>query len=445
MRATERPNLAFTPGTRVVEGRRESLVLDTVSRRWLRISTPGLEAVRLLMEGRPSPDGPEPAAVEKALEVFVEQGFVRRTGESWTPPPPLEPGPRALHLHVTQHCNLACETCFVAEFLRRAPDRMSLADIERLFEVAVSAGFSRVTLTGGEPFLRRDLLEILRSARRRFSLVAVTTNGTALTERTARPLAGLVDRINVSIDGATAEVHDRIRGPGAFERTLRGLRTLAAAGFPMHRVSLNPTVTRLNHRDLERVLDVAASFGADAAFGFFMPTGRGLCNRDRLTLGCRAMADLCERAADRRKERFGAGPWNEDPEMTFTRVRPDCAIDTVLAIQADGSVFPCPNLIQPEHRLGNVLETDDEGLAELLSPHFPGKQPFRERVVDRVPACRRCEARDFCGGGCMANAYMAAGELYGRDPYCGFYRLMWQRHGPLRGEYAAAGPEGGSA
>lgn len=439
-RASGTPDLEFGPDTHIVAAKRESLVVDTGSRRWVRISTPGLVAIRRRLEGRPVVDGPEGTTIDKAVDLLAEHGFLRPADGRWTAPQRPAHGPRSLHLHVTQNCNLSCETCFVADFLRTGPDRMTLADIVRLFDAAAAAGIRNATITGGEPFLRRDLHDILSEARGRFRLLALTTNGTAFTDRTARPLAGLVDWINVSIDGATAEVHDAIRGPGAFERTLRGLRTLAEAGFPMNRVSLNPTVTKLNHEGLEKVIDVAETFGATVAFGFFMPTGRGLCNRDRLTLGSRAMADLCERAADLRKEKLGIGP-GEDREMTFPRVRTDCAIDTIVAVQADGSVFPCPNLNQPEHRLGNVVDADDAHLAELLAPGFEGKRIFCERVVDRVPGCRKCEARHFCGGGCMANAYMATGDLNGRDPYCGFYRLMWRRHGPLQGEYAAATSE----
>jgi radical SAM protein with 4Fe4S-binding SPASM domain len=196
------------------------------------------------------------------------------------------------------------------------------------------------------------------------------------------------------------------------------------------------------------VLDLAASFGCDVAFGFFIPTGRGLCNQDRLTLTTKQMVELFERAAAKRRRSLGL-PENpqrgEDPRMAFTGVRTDCSVDTILTIQADGSLLPCPNLNQPEHRLGNVLEMDDAELeAMLASP--TGKECYRCRRVDEVPGCRRCEARYFCGGGCMANAYMVTRDLYGKDPYCGFYREMWRRHGPLRGEYrsrrAAAGAAG---
>ena len=393
MRPAGRPQLAFAASTRVVEGKRESLVLDLVSRRWLRISTPGLAAIRRRLEGRPAGDGPGPAAVEKALERLVEHGFLRPADGPPEPAPPPRPGPRSLHLHVTQRCNLECETCFVAEFLRRAPDRMSLADIVRLFDAAVRARFSRLTVTGGEPFLRRDLPEILAAARPRFRWVALTTNGTALTESSARSVAGLVDWINVSIDGATAEVHDRIRGQGAFERTLKGVRTLAASGFPMRRVSLNPTVTRLNHRDLEDVLDIAGAFGADVAFGFFMPTGRGLCNRDRLTLGSRAMADCCERAASRRKERLGIGP-GEDREMTFPRVRTDCAIDTIVAVQADGSgAMELYLKIFEIHELPYMQYSPaDPSSYEKIYPQMNGKKVFLHAVRNMVVSTNKALA-----------------------------------------------------
>lgn len=458
--------LEFAPTVRFVRRPHQSLVLDLATRRWLRMTSPGLAAVERRVGGAvnghpavesatngsgPAPESDEPPAerVDEAVAFLLRHGFLRRAGEG---PSAVDdgaapsPASRTLQIHVTHRCNLACPTCYAADFLSSGPRDLTVEQIERVMELASANGFDRLTLTGGEPLLRRDLPEILAAGRPRFRWLALTTNGTALTPRRARELVGVLDHLNVSVDGPEAEIHDAIRGPGAFDRTLAGLRNLLEAGFPGDRVSLNPTVTLLNHERLDEVVDLAASFGADASFGFFMPTGRGLCNLERFNLSPADMLGLFERAVVRTKRRLGVPEdlsLEEDPELAFSRVSTDCSVDSILAIQADGSVFPCPNLNQPEHELGNVLELDDDELVDLMTGG-EGKAPYRCRVVDRVPGCRRCEARHFCGGGCMANAYMVTGDLYGRDPYCGFYRSVWRRYGPLREDYlqtAAAGTE----
>ena len=443
--------LEFAPTVHFVRRPGQSLIVELRSRRWVRISTRGLEAVEARLAGVAAGDGPpdastngrpDPRQVEAALDFLREHGFLAGNGTAAATEAAATAEPaaadRTLHLHVTHHCNLECPTCYASDFLRHGPDVLTLADLDRVMRVAAETGFRRLTLSGGEPLLRRDLAELLDLGRARFHSVSLTTNGTALTARKARQLVGRVDHVNVSVEGVCAEVHDAVRGPGAFDRVMRGLRTLLDAGFPATSVSLTPTVTRLNHGELDRMVDLAAELDTDVAFGFFMPTGRGLCNRERLTVDPADMVALFERAAARRRQSRGLPAVSrpgEDPELAFPRVCTDCAVDTIVTVQADGSVFPCPNLIQPEHRLGNVLEVDDAELARLLDGG-EGKEPYRRRVVDRVAGCRGCEARYFCGGGCMANAYMVTGDLYGRDPYCAFYQEMWRRHGPLQEEYA---------
>lgn len=443
------PPLEFAETVRFVRRPRQSLVLDLRTRRWVRMTTPGLAAVEAwLGDGiRAGADGEGPGRLlAEAVAFLREHGFLRlaRGGAAADAErPPETPAARTLHLHVTHRCNLHCPTCYASDFLLTGPDVLRFDDLRRVMESAADTGYTRLTLSGGEPLLRRDLAAILELGRRRFQWISLTTNGTALTPRRAAELVGRVDHLNVSVDGIDAKTHDAIRGAGAFDRVMTGLRTLLAAGFPAQRISLSPTVTSVNHRNLDRMVDLAAELGTDVAFGFFLPTGRGLCNRDRFTLDPREMVRLFERAAARRREHIRLGSpthGKEDSEVAFTQVSTDCSIGSILTVQADGSVFPCPNLIQPEHRLGNVRELDDEKLSHLLAAQN-GKEPYACRVVDRVPGCRSCDARYFCGGGCMANAFMVTGDIMGRDPYCAFYRQVWRLHGPLQDDYAAARAE----
>ncbi|HEY3382557.1 MAG TPA: radical SAM protein [Vicinamibacterales bacterium] len=438
--------LEFTPGTHVIAKATQALVLNVPAGTWVRMPREGLEAVRSVVAGgHPTSAGVgtpasrfSPEAIRDTVAYLREHGFVRESAAEVTAPGAAgmaEPAPRALHLHVTSRCNLSCITCYMDADQRTGPDVLDLPAIHRLLDVAARCRFTRLIVTGGEPLLRRDIEDILATARSRFGSITLVTNGTLLTGAVAGMLAARVDSLNISLDGATADLNDRIRGAGTFARTIRGLETLRANGFPMARVSINPTVTRLNHEHLEDVVDVAAAFGADVSFGFFVPTGRGLCNRDRLTTSCADMFALHQRAVAKRLAAGGADA--DDGQLAMTRVRTDCRLDRIIAIHADGAIHPCPNLTDARHCLGRVSALDDAELERVLTS-TEAKRAYLDRTVDRVPGCAGCECRYFCAGGCMAHAESASGNIYARDPYCAFYKSVWRHHGPLQDEYRSA-------
>jgi uncharacterized Fe-S cluster-containing radical SAM superfamily protein len=134
-------------------------------------------------------------------------------------------------------CNLACTHCFIS----CSPTNHSFGFLDhdtvlRALDQSRALGVKEYYFTGGEPFMHPRLLEML-SATLAIGPATVLTNGTLVPERTARALAYCRDRSNysleirVSIDAPDAEANDRIRGPGAFDRAMSGVRNLLAAGF----------------------------------------------------------------------------------------------------------------------------------------------------------------------------------------------------------------------
>jgi AdoMet-dependent heme synthase len=139
-------------------------------------------------------------------------------------------------------CNLQCAHCFVSSSpTNHSFEMMSLDGVRRLVAEAESLGVKEYYFTGGEPFLHRDILEMLEAALA-VGPVTVLTNGVLIRPDTASRLRALSDAsdysldLRVSLDGLDAAANDRVRGSGTYERILEGMRHLASAG-------LNPVVT----------------------------------------------------------------------------------------------------------------------------------------------------------------------------------------------------------
>jgi uncharacterized Fe-S cluster-containing radical SAM superfamily protein len=139
-------------------------------------------------------------------------------------------------------CNLQCAHCFVSSSpTNRSHEMLSLGTVRRFLEQAAELGVKEYYFTGGEPFLCRDILEILEAALAQ-GPVTVLTNGVLIRPETAARLKRLSDAseysldLRISLDGADAAANDPVRGPGTFDRIVDGIRNLAAAG-------LNPVVT----------------------------------------------------------------------------------------------------------------------------------------------------------------------------------------------------------
>jgi MoaA/NifB/PqqE/SkfB family radical SAM enzyme len=180
--------------------------------------------------------------------------------------------PIGLVYEATMRCNLHCEFCYVGDLLNiegEWREELTLDALRRAFP----EGQLQVNLTGGEVFMRKDILSVLDVFREKgYACGYLTTNGTIISDERADALAELarlkfLTHVSVSIDGP-GELHDKARGvKGTFERTAAGLRRLQAAARRKHvplRVSINTTVAEESLDTLDRMVDVAGELGVDA-------------------------------------------------------------------------------------------------------------------------------------------------------------------------------------
>lgn len=171
--------------------------------------------------------------------------------------------PSRLWLYTNFHCNLACDYCAVASSPRALARTLPADAFRALVDQAADAGFSELYVTGGEPFLHPDIIDLLDHASARLPTV-VMTNAMLLRGRRADGLADLAGRkltVQTSLDGATATTHDLHRGPGSWQRTLDGIRYLTDLGLPP-RVAL--TETPENTAEIPAVARLLNSLGLPA-------------------------------------------------------------------------------------------------------------------------------------------------------------------------------------
>jgi MoaA/NifB/PqqE/SkfB family radical SAM enzyme len=173
----------------------------------------------------------------------------------------------------TMRCNLHCEFCYVGDLLNIEGEWREEMSLEALAKAFPEQSGFQISLTGGEIFMRKDIMSVLDLFRDKgYACGYLTTNGTIISEERADALAelaaaGFLKHVSVSIDGP-GELHDAARGlKGTFERTCAGLRRLQEAARRKHaplRVSINTTVAHESLDALDQMVEVAEELGVDA-------------------------------------------------------------------------------------------------------------------------------------------------------------------------------------
>ena len=181
--------------------------------------------------------------------------------------------PAGVVYEATMRCNLTCEFCYVGDLLNIEGEWRQELPLDTLQRAFPDDAGLQVSLTGGEIFMRKDILGVMGAFKDKgYTCGYLTTNGTIINDERAEALAdlasaGFLKHISVSIDGP-GELHDKARGvKGTFERTAAGLRRLQEAARRKHaplRVSINTTVAHETLDALDRMVDVAGELGVDA-------------------------------------------------------------------------------------------------------------------------------------------------------------------------------------
>ncbi|MDP8255789.1 MAG: heme b synthase [Candidatus Alcyoniella australis] len=339
--------------------------------------------------------------------------------------------PRLIAWEVTRSCVLECMHCRAAACKGPYAGELDTDQIKAVMDDIASFAKPIIILTGGEPMLRDDILEITRYGASLGLRMVMAPCGMLLTEKKAKEFkdAG-IQRISISLDGPDAKSHDAFRGVvGAFDGAMTAIENAKKVGLEFQ---INTTVSKVNLDRLPEILDLSVSLGAVAFHPFLLvPTGRG-----------KQMADLAITPEQYEEtlvwiyERRGDLPLNFKPTCAphYYRIfrQKERAAGRSVTVETHGMDAMSKGCMGGLSfafisHVGKVQMCGfaEEEAGDLLQSGLSFKKIWRESEFflklrdweNYKGKCGYCEFRKVCGG-CRARAFAATGDYFAEEPYC---------------------------
>jgi SynChlorMet cassette radical SAM/SPASM protein ScmF len=332
-----------------------------------------------------------------------------------------------LYFYLTEGCNLACRHCWLAPKFDANGNRYPTLPVG-LFETAIREakplGLSGVKLTGGEPLLHPQFMQLLQIVQREELVLGIETNGLLCTHEIATEIAQSPKRfVSVSIDGADATTHEWVRGvSGSFAKAQQAVRNLVTADTPPQIIM---SVMRCNASQADSVVRMAEGLGATSVkFNIVQPTARG----KNLHKADQALS-IAELIALGRHIEVELAPTTKlqlifDYPKAFHPLRriangdgcSICGILDILGVIANGHYALCGiGMHVPELIFGTVGK---DPLEEVWREHKT-LQALRAGLPTRLEGvCAHCLMKRSCLGSCVAQNYYRTGSLWAPFWFC---------------------------
>jgi radical SAM protein with 4Fe4S-binding SPASM domain len=328
--------------------------------------------------------------------------------------------PRLIAFEVTRRCRFSCRHCR-ADAGANCEEELTKSECKKIIKAIAKYKKCILILTGGEPMERRDIYELIRYGRKLGLRPVLATCGYLIDEKTiARLKKAGVMALSFSIDGVSAETHDKFRGTkGAFDSAVNAAKIARKARV---RFQINTTISKINVDEVIGIAELAKELGAYCFNPFILvPTGRGREIADEILDPIEYEALLNEllriKLKSEIKVRVTCGPQfarvcRQAETKGLTKDVPGCMggrgfgfISYRGDVQICGFLdVPAGNLIENNFNFGKIWE-ESEFLKEIRN------------VSNYRGRCRICEYVGICGG-CRARAYAMSGDYLGDDPVC---------------------------
>jgi radical SAM protein with 4Fe4S-binding SPASM domain len=354
---------------------------------------------------------------------LVKTGFLSTTGVS-----PTEKALRtcdkirSLVLHLTEECNLRCKHCYFAATSPRAGE-LSESEFLAVIRQFAELGGESLLITGGEPLLQKAKLRaVIEEARRRkIDRILVDTNGTLASDEDAAFFRDRNVSVGISLDGATREVHEFIRGKGSYDKALAGIKAMTDAGV---NTVIGTTLMKPNLHEATDILHLAKKLNVPMVdFVLIKPKGRAKDNQLTLEFSVQELSTTMKSILRTSKEVGIKTSFEELQTSTRTFVKRDlCGAGIgLIGLAANGDVYPCDALHEEPLKAGNIRE---KSLGEIWK-NSPVLNTFQHLSVTTMEGCKDCMYKFICGNGCPADSYITHGDFTKCSPLCPMYKEIF--------------------
>ena len=329
-------------------------------------------------------------------------------------------------------CGSSCVHCTSAQ-KTAAPDEMGTEDAKKIVDKVVDFGATFFGITGGQPFLRKDLFEVLDYATERGLSTSIITDGRLLDEEAFKRIVKNQTKISVSIDGAE-KTNDAIRGKGAYSAAFSAIERFSKEKLLnclVYTFANAGKATNANEDDMRHVLDLAKKYDARwVVFHGMIPYSSDKdCLKADLTpaqyeWACNKLYDL--------SPQYNGKPCINVYIPFYARVAkqrgmPDfdnwynnfflgrCFFGKFMSVAENGEVIPCS--YNDTFRVGNIR---DKSLGDIWNAMQSNELFCRVKDKANIKGkCGVCEYKELCGG-CRSAALFYTGDILGSDPRCAY-------------------------
>ena len=331
----------------------------------------------------------------------------------------------SLQFELSSRCNERCIHCYIPNEKKNKGFDMPTAKVKSILDEFAAMGGIHVTLSGGEAFLHKDLIEIARYCREKDLKISILSNLISLKDEQIPALKEVnLSLIQVSLYSMDPEVHDFITTvKGSFEKTKAAIEKLVAADIP---VQISCPIMKANRHGYDKVLEYAKSLKIKAQTDYIMMARAdldtdNLANRLSLEETEELLRDILVYDTQYRNETLEQLPISDEIKFDLERFKkqPVCGVGyDNCCITANGDVYPCAGW--QDYVLGNVYK---QSLQEIWEQSKRVKE-LRKITQASFPECLECDARDYCARCLVRNYNESGGDMFAiNHHFCDVARL----------------------
>ncbi len=308
---------------------------------------------------------------------------------------------KGLYIEITSKCNLKCKHCYNNS--GESIVDISVSSLENLVIDAIGEGVRNFTISGGEPFTRTDIVEIIKIILKNSSTtLTIVTNAMLITNALLLEIKNCVNNIErihfqISVDGFDEKSHDFLRGSGSFKILSSKLNIFKELGF---KTSFHVVLHSGNYNNVERIIEYAKNYNVKKVeFTFLKKKGRTDLFYNQLLIKPQEERLLIKKfkqlTIDEKQVSF------THPQIFYGKcpLFEDDSSDMFARIDVYGNLYPCQNFDNKESIIGNINQNKLKDIITETNMKKLYDRILKKRMHDGL--CNKCYVKNFCGKGCL--------------------------------------------